>query len=232
MAGKKLSDICSDFFSFVVRLKNTDDFGDGEALRHRLKRQLELLKRRGRDAGIDSEDIEAAQKALVALVDETILNSNWREREAWSNNPLALELFKTRDLGDEFFDQLEKLRPASTAAEKAVLEIYYLGLGLGYEGKYALYPDKAPLKQLAQEVHEELAAGTASKPLSPHAGRSEDLIQTAGAIPTWVVLAVCFSVAVMLWAGTKWWVNSSASDLVEKIDNVLHPGSEVAEAKE
>lgn len=88
---------------------------------------LEARRQRVRD-----EDIETARYALVAFVDEMILNSGWSGKEQWQKASLQVEIFKRATAGDEFFDTLLTL----TDSQRPVLEVYFLCLALGFEGKY------------------------------------------------------------------------------------------------
>jgi type IV/VI secretion system ImpK/VasF family protein len=91
----------------------------------------------------------------VAWADETILkHSTWKHHHEWNALPLQLEYFQTRNAGEEFFERLERLR----AEQKAVREVYYICLGLGFSGQYFLgMEDELKLNQMRHEQAKLLA---------------------------------------------------------------------------
>ena len=94
-------------------------------------------------------DYQDACFAVIAWADETILkHSTWKHHAEWNALPLQLEYFQTRNAGEEFFERLERLRPE----QKAIREVYYLCLGLGFSGRYFLgLEDELKLNQIRHE---------------------------------------------------------------------------------
>ena len=99
----KLVDICSDAFMLVLQLRASQEYGDPEVLRQRILHMLEKTEHQARRQNIDSEDIQKAKFALVAFLDETIITSEWSQKQAWLANPLQLQLYNRFDAGEEFF---------------------------------------------------------------------------------------------------------------------------------
>jgi type VI secretion system protein ImpK len=132
-----LPDLAASLFSLILSLRTSAAYGREDELRSRINEYLGRIDREGRDAGIAREDIEAAKFPLVAFIDETILNSNWEGRERWREHPLQLDLYRETVAGERFFERLEKIR-AKGEAKADLLQIYWLCLVLGFEGKYKL----------------------------------------------------------------------------------------------
>jgi len=82
------------------------------------------------------QDYESACFAVVAWLDEMVMrcahDSNPALFREWQHLPLQVELFKTANAGEEFFDRLARLTPA----QKQVTELYYLMLCFGFRGRY------------------------------------------------------------------------------------------------
>jgi type VI secretion system protein ImpK len=129
--------------------------------------------------------LEAVKYPLVAFIDETILNSEWKGREAWRERPLQLDLFGETVAGERFFERLEKIRRAGESKAE-LLEVYYLCMALGFEGKYKI-AGPAKLRELMADVRRELSgvrARSASEALSPHGRRDPGRMAHAeGGIP-------------------------------------------------
>jgi len=97
--------------------------------------------------GFTREQYEAAKFAVVALVDETVLLSNWPHRGAWARELLQRSHFQTANAGEEFFARLDALSPFDPA-EGDIREVYYYCLALGFVGKFYRAGDRARLDEL------------------------------------------------------------------------------------
>jgi type VI secretion system protein ImpK len=166
---QSLPDMAATLFSLILSLRTSSNYGSETELRRKIAGYLEQIDKEGLDAGIAREDLEAVKYPLVAFIDETILNSEWKGREGWREHPLQLDLFGETVAGERFFERLDKVRRAGeTKAE--LLEIYYLCMALGFEGKYKI-AGPAKLRELLTDVRRELSGvrtRSSSEPLSPH----------------------------------------------------------------
>jgi type VI secretion system protein ImpK len=175
-----LADLAASLFSLILSLRTSANYGSTEELRTRIAGYLDGIDREGLEAGIAREDLTAAKYPLVAFIDETILNSDWEGRESWREQPLQLDLFGETVAGEKFFERLEKVR-AGGEAKVDLLEIYWLCLALGFEGKYKILgPEK--LRRLVDDVGRELGYGRVGRdksPLSPN-GRRRETIRAPG----------------------------------------------------
>jgi type VI secretion system protein ImpK len=166
---QNLPDMAGTLFSLILSLRTSSNYGSDEELRRKILGYLDQIDKEGLEAGIAREDLEAARYPLVAFIDETILNSEWKGRESWRERPLQLELYGETIAGERFFERLDKIRRAGdTKAD--LLEIYYLCLALGFEGKYKI-SGPAKLRELLADVRRELGgvrSRATSEPLSPH----------------------------------------------------------------
>lgn len=91
-----------------------------------------------RQAGYSPEYAKLATYAVVALLDESILNSRGPLREAWVGYPLQQELFGENVGGENFYLQLRDLLSRPDSRDLAdILEVFLLCLLLGFKGRYA-----------------------------------------------------------------------------------------------
>jgi len=84
---------------------------------------------------IPEKVIRFSKYALAAYVDECVLSSEWSGKIQWKQSPLQLQFFNEHLAGEHFFDRLLYLRK-SLSKYIDVLEIYYVCLTLGFEGRY------------------------------------------------------------------------------------------------
>lgn len=143
-----------EILTAVVRLRgNRQPVTDGAAFRGQMTQLLQRADAEARAAGSAPEDSRLAAFAVVALLDESVLNSTQPALAGWARRPLQDELFGEHLAGERFFQHLEQLmaRPDSPPLAD-VLEVFGLTLLLGFRGRYAL--ETGALAAIAQRVTE------------------------------------------------------------------------------
>jgi type VI secretion system protein ImpK len=201
-AGRRLADLCTDLLALTVQIRAGTDPGGAEEVRRQVDRGLYRLELEGREAGFPGEWVESAKYALCAFLDESILVSILPFREEWSAKPLQLELFGEHLAGEGFFQRLTEMGRRMTEMEQ-VIEVYYLCLSLGFEGRYRVEGVER-LRQLTSDLAADLAklrkgGNELSPPPPPEAGGIAG--QVGRRLPPWVALAVSGAVLVMLYSG-------------------------------
>jgi type VI secretion system protein ImpK len=111
---------------------------DPDTLRANVKRLVLAADDEGRRAGYSAVDVKYTMYAVVAYVDETVLNSGQPAFQAWATRPLQEEIFGKQVAGEAFFQYLNQLMSRDDSEDLAdVLEVYLLCLLLGFRGRYA-----------------------------------------------------------------------------------------------
>ncbi len=196
----RLVDLAAEWLGTVVALKRVTLLPDAAALRARALELKAKLESGARDGGFSAADVEAAVFALVAFLDETVLNSAGPARDVWVSKPLQLELFGQNVAGEEFFDRLDRMRRERDTRIEA-LEVYYCCLAFGFGGKLRLAgPER--LQALLAEVERDIASvrGTGKRPLAPHALRQDEGVDSVAAgFPIWVTLAAFVVAVTLVW---------------------------------
>jgi type VI secretion system protein ImpK len=112
---------------------------DAESFRNDMRQALNEASQEGRKHGYSPEDIRVAMFAVVAFLDESILNSGIPVFADWPRKPLQQEIFGGHQAGEVFFQNVDKLLAQSDSGVLAdVLEVYLLCVLLGYGGKYSV----------------------------------------------------------------------------------------------
>lgn len=129
-----------EVFTVIVRLRsNRQPVRDAQQFRESIKKQIEHADNQARQAGYTADDTRLARFAVVAFLDESILNSRMPVFEGWNGRPLQQELFHTDTAGEMFFVGVDRLLEREESHSLAdVLEVYYLCILLGFVGKYTL----------------------------------------------------------------------------------------------
>ena len=106
-------------------------------------------------ATITPDDFDLARFAVVAWVDETLLSSQWQDKDRWQKESLQRLYYQTADAGELFFDRLNAIGPH----QRDVREVYYLCLAMGFKGRFIHEGDDYLLDQL-QTSNLKLLTGT------------------------------------------------------------------------
>lgn len=128
--------VCADAVTLATQLSQAPDLPPPEVLRQRINVTFENLRQRAQQADIPSADAMEAIYALAAFMDEQILRSPWPARQQWMAQPLQLVYFHENTAGEGFYNRLAGLEADPDRAH--VVQIYYICLALGFQGKYAV----------------------------------------------------------------------------------------------
>ena len=131
--------ILQEVLTAVVRLRsNRQAVSDANSFRIHMREALKAADQEARKRGYNADTIRDAVFAVVAFLDESILNSRNPLFADWPRKPLQEELFGTHIAGEVFFQNLQRLVGQSDSPELAdLLEVYYLCILLGFAGRYS-----------------------------------------------------------------------------------------------
>jgi type VI secretion system protein ImpK len=127
-------------FTAVVRLRsNRQVAANVEAFRAQMKHVLAAAEQEARRVGYAGDDVRYALFALIAFIDESVLNSPQPMFADWGRRPLQEEVFGGHTGGELFFQYLQQLLGRQDSEDLAdVLEVYQLCLLLGFKGRYSV----------------------------------------------------------------------------------------------
>src|SRR5690606_33125530 len=215
---KRLAEVFAPCFTLTLQLRASEEFGNAEVLRQRIKDLLDRTSRQASRINTSSGDIEEAKFALVAFIDETILLSNWSQRDQWVARPLQLEFYNRYDAGEEFFVKLDALlkRPEAKAE---LLEVIYMCMTLGYKGRYQIDEQERRRTRIEKTYimfRRQLRRG--EKILSQR-GKLRDQVanEVQRQLPAWVVAAIAAGYAVLVCFGLRLAMSNNAQDVAEEI---------------
>lgn len=135
----RLALILQELLTATVRLRaNRQGPTDAESFRAHIKQLVVAADQEARQVGYASADVRYALYAVVAFVDESVLNSGQAMFREWPRRPLQDELFGGHVGGEAFFQYLQQLLSRDPSDDLAdVLEVYVLCLLLGFQGRYS-----------------------------------------------------------------------------------------------
>ena len=159
-----------ELFTAVVRLRSDrQEITNAEIFRNQVLQAIRIADQNAKAAGYTDEDIQLGIFAIVAFLDESILNLRKPVFNDWVRKPLQEEIFGRHVAGELFFQNLEQLLGRRDSAELAdLLEVYYLCLLLGYLGRYSIM-SRGDLRSLMGHVEDKINRIRKTRPdLSPN----------------------------------------------------------------
>lgn len=118
---------------------NRQQVSDAASFRAQLWAAVRQAEDDARRRGYATEDVELAVFAVVAFLDESILNLRLPVFADWPRQPMQEERYGHHVAGEIFFQNLQKLLTRSDSHELAdLLEVYQLALLLGFAGRYSM----------------------------------------------------------------------------------------------
>jgi len=128
--------VCSDAITLAAQLAQAQELPQPEVLRQRINGLFSTMAQRARQVGVSDADLREVTYALAAFIDEQILRSSWSGRQMWMAQPLQLLYFNENTAGEGFYQRLHTLQ--QTPGSEHLVEIYYLCMTLGFQGRYAV----------------------------------------------------------------------------------------------
>ena len=214
-----LASIYQEALTATARLRaNRQLTNDAEAFRAQLRVVLQASENEAALHGYNAEDVRLATFAVVAFLDESVLNSANPVFANWPRMPLQEEMFGGHIAGEMFFQCIDRLLARDDSRDVAdVLEIYALCLMLGYRGRYSLHGGeglRAIVDSVMQKVWRIRGGPSALSPEwappaeAPRPKASDPWVRRLG-----IGAAACLFLAVLLLVGFKISLSSGASGL-------------------
>jgi type VI secretion system protein ImpK len=166
---------CADLLTLASQLALGATPPSATELRNHLSRLFADMHARALAASVAPEDAIDAAYALMALFDEILVQARWPGRMEWQTAPLQFVHFHENIAGENFFRRVDVMMQQPHRAH--VLLIYFLCLGMGFQGRYAV-AGGAGLAQVYEQMG--AAVGHALPPaevLSPH-GEPADAVKS------------------------------------------------------
>src|SRR3954466_11765502 len=205
---ENLALIYQEVLTAIERLRgNRQGVTNANAFRHHTREAIKAAAGQALAAGYPAEDAKHATFAVVAFLDESVLNSRNPIFADWARQPLQEEFFGTHIAGEVFFQNLQQLLGRSDSPDLAdLLEIYYLCLLLGFGGRYSV-GNRGELTQVMNMTAEKIRRIRGRfNALSPAWQLPSEMVRTRS--DPWVrklgvIAAVCAVVMILLFIAYK-----------------------------
>lgn len=208
-----------ELLSEVVRLKHSETLEDLQNLNRRLTEELKLFEVRALHNGAESSQVMSARYVLCSVVDEAVVTTPWGNESEWSQMSL-LSSFHNETFGGEKFFQLLLHLSREPIKHLPLLELMYLCLALGFEGKYRVQARGVlELEGIRDGLYRQIRQlrGDVPRELSPHwQGLNDQRRNLVRIVPAWMLVLFTVACLVVMYSGFAW-------VLSEQRDTVLQP---------
>jgi len=212
-----LAMLFQEILTVVVRLRsNRQAVGDPQSFRSQISLALQSAGQEAGRRNYAAEDVRVGTFAIVAFLDESILNSHNPAFNDWVRKPLQQELFGVDVAGEIYFRNIDHLLGRSDSQELAdVLEIYQLCLLLGFRGRYSA-GSTADLRNVSRSLTERIlrirGGGAIPAPWMPPAEAVGPASDPWARRLLWCT-AGCWALTLLLFLIYRVSLNSAASEL-------------------
>ncbi|GAB2511402.1 type IVB secretion system protein IcmH/DotU [Microbulbifer agarilyticus] len=218
----------SNLLGAIVKLRTTMNHKNVPDLHKRLTREIQSFEREAKQLSLPQETVLTARYLLCSVVDEVVLSTPWGTASGWSQHSLLSLFHKETSGGEKCFLILQRTLEAP-GAHIELLELFYLCLSLGFQGKYRLV--KRGYEQLDQirdnlyrtiEQHRPIMERDLSPRWQGSVQRKTRLIQY---VPLWVIASVVFGVLAATFSAYRWWLFQSATPVATEIQAMTKSAS-------
>lgn len=193
-------------------------------LHQRLVSEIKSFEVKAKEAGMKPEVVLAARYVLCAAVDEAVLNTPWGAESPWGQRTLLSLFHNETSGGEKFFVILERMKE-QPAVNLYMLELMYVLLSLGFEGKYrVIHRGRDAIEQLRDNLFEIIRRhrGDYERTLSPSwRGLGKAKNSLASYLPTWVVASVVGLLLFAGYSGLRIWLYDASTPALNKLDEIV-----------
>ena len=206
----------------VVPLRSMTRAPDMEALRERLVQAIQQFEAQARASRVETQTIAAARYALCTLIDETISSTPWGAG-VWNSRSLLVTFHNEAWGGEKFFQVLQRLS-LDARTHLDALELMYLCLALGLEGRYRVlergFDQLALLRERLLELIRQ-QRGVVEQDLSPHwRGEPTAPVSMLRVVPLWVTAAAAAVLLALLQLTCNWLLNRASDPVFAQMGEI------------
>jgi|CXWL01.1.fsa_nt_gi type VI secretion system protein ImpK len=227
-----LEKAASGLLALITRINMSRSQSDPMGLKNKIIGEIKLFQTAAQTEQIDPQTLSSASYILCTVLDEAIINTPWGNESNWPKQSLLALFHKEVEGGERFFDLLKSVAQ-NPGKNRYLLELMYICLALGFEGRYRLIEGgknkltsiREGLYQLLQKERDGL-----EQTLSPHwqglTDRRNPLMQL---LPFWVFGAITTALLALIYTVFLFRLNHDSDPVFKVINSIKPPVMEVAE---
>lgn len=198
-----LEHAASGLLALLTRLSTFPDQVDTANLHELMSTEIHQFQKQALSDGIDQKTVYSARYVLCTAIDEAVLNTPWGSDSGWAQKSLLSSFHQEVSGGERFFTMLKELAEIPTR-NRELLELMYLCLSLGFEGRYRVAKGgKDKLLSIREWLYQQLdkVREPVEHTLSPHWQGVRDIQNPViRAVPLWVLGAAAIALLTLLFS--------------------------------
>lgn len=212
--------VASPLLTLIATIQKTERLGDPAGLRERIERQMRALGTDTSRSQAAPETLKAASYCLCTAIDEAVLRTPWGAASDWRKLSLLRALHGDAWGGEKFFEILQH-RMQDPGPNIDLLELLYICLALGFQGKYELLDDGKRKREIAIENLYDVIRRQRGDPehdLSPHWQNEEAAkISLDHPLPLWVAGTVAAALLLITYVGFLFFLADSSEPTLDTL---------------
>lgn len=186
----------------AIRIGGTARQPDPDRLKRGMVEAIRAFEQRALTTGLDTKSLRAARYALCATIDDLVLSTPWGSTSSWTAQSLTSIFHNEVSGGERFFEILEQMQK-ELARHAEVVELMYLCLTIGFEGRYRVMPrGAAALAELRDGLYRSIRQrrGEFERELSPHwRGIAAGYKPLGSRVPIWILATATLGAACVIY---------------------------------
>ena len=209
----------SELLSYLVWIKHSKAVPELPGLYTYLSNALKVFEANALHNGVEHLQMMKARYVLCTVLDEAIVTAGWSNTGDWSQKSLLSNFHNETFGGEKVFQSLGQLL-RDPVRNLSLLELLYLCLSLGFEGKYRVVErGMTELDSIRDALYRQIRhlRGDVPRELSPHwQGLNDRRRSLIRSVPGWLLAGLTLGCLAVMFSGFAW-------VLGEQRETVLQP---------
>lgn len=201
------------------RVRHTARHPNPAGLKDALADGVRKFEAQARAQGLPNEQVIAARYILCTLLDESAASTPWGGSGSWSAHSLLVQFHNETWGGEKVFQLMSKLAE-NVEANRNLLELLYVTLAFGFEGRYAVIDNgRAQLDSVRQRLGQMLGQGRGyDKALSPRwQGQPDAGERLTDGLPLWLIATLVAFVLALVFMGLRFALGNQADPVFKQL---------------
>lgn len=206
------------------RLRALLEHDNVQGLQRQLIDEIKTFENQAKNRQAPAEQIVSARYLLCTMLDEIVLNTPWGASSPWSAHSLLSQFHNETSGGEKCFVILQRMLEAP-AQHLDVLELFYVVISLGFEGKYKLDPrGRENLEHIRTTLYQSISnyRGEFEPDLSAHwASQSVQKRSLLQYIPLWVIISCVLLLLTLTFSGFRLWLYQATEPTAQHLQGLM-----------
>lgn len=208
----------SGLLSETVRIKHSSEKEDLTELNKTLCSAVKAFEYQALHDGVENSQVMAARYVLCTVLDEAVVTTPWGNESEWSQISLLSHFHNETFGGEKFFQLLERLS-RNPVKHLPMLELMYLCLSLGFEGKYRVVQRGVlELEAVRDSLYRQIRQlrGEVPRDISPHwQGLKDTRRRLVRIVPWWLVTLFTLICLAIMYSGFAWVLSTQRDTILQ-----------------